>query len=89
VVFWRRRSTAPNQEIFYKPVTCLHHPGDPILIPLDSRNLHYEGELVLMIGKKAHNVSGTRGKTAPMKAGHVTEVDIEGIGVPKGPLVAG
>jgi 2-keto-4-pentenoate hydratase/2-oxohepta-3-ene-1,7-dioic acid hydratase in catechol pathway len=43
-------------EIFYKPITCLQHPDDPILIPKDSRNTHYEGELVLIIGKRASRI---------------------------------
>lgn len=56
------RPTAPNPEIFYKPVTCLQHPGEPIVIPADSKNLHYEGELVLIIGKGAKNVSKEEAK---------------------------
>src|SRR5579859_4921657 len=44
----RTPPTAP--EMFYKPVTCLQHPEDPIVIPKDSKNTHYEGELVLVIG---------------------------------------
>jgi len=43
---------APSRpELFYKPITCLQHPGDPIVIPADSKNTHYEGELVIVIGK--------------------------------------
>jgi len=44
-------------EMFYKPITCLQHPDDPILIPKDSKNTHYEGELVLVIGKRASRIS--------------------------------
>jgi 2-keto-4-pentenoate hydratase/2-oxohepta-3-ene-1,7-dioic acid hydratase in catechol pathway len=44
-------------EIFYKPITCLQHPGDPIVIPADSKNTHYEGELVIVIGKQASHVT--------------------------------
>ena len=51
----RPAPTAP--EIFYKPVSCLQHPEDPIVIPADAHNLHYEGELVLVIGKRASRVS--------------------------------
>lgn len=53
-----------NPEIFYKPITCLQHPGDPIRIPADSRNTHYEGELVIVIGKAASNVSVADAKKA-------------------------
>jgi 2-keto-4-pentenoate hydratase/2-oxohepta-3-ene-1,7-dioic acid hydratase in catechol pathway len=51
----RTPPTAP--EMFYKPITCLHNPEDPILIPKDSKNTHYEGELVLVIGKRASRIS--------------------------------
>lgn len=44
-------------ELFYKPITCLTSPGDPILLPPDAKNVHYEGELVLVIGKAARNIS--------------------------------
>lgn len=49
---------APKQpEIFYKPITCLCHPGDPIVIPRESKNTHYEGEIVVVIGKKLVNAT--------------------------------
>jgi 2-keto-4-pentenoate hydratase/2-oxohepta-3-ene-1,7-dioic acid hydratase in catechol pathway len=44
-------------EIFYKPITCLTNPEDPIVIPPGAGNVHFEGELVLVIGKAAKNVS--------------------------------
>lgn len=44
---------APAQpEVFYKPITCLQNPGGPIVIPAGAENLHYEGELVLVIGRR-------------------------------------
>jgi len=50
--------TPPSQpEIFYKPITCLQHPGDPIRIPATAKNVHYEGELVIVIGKPMARVS--------------------------------
>lgn len=51
----RKPPTAP--EIFYKPVTCIQHPGHPIVIPADAKNLHYEGELVVVIGKTVTKAS--------------------------------
>ncbi len=49
---------APSRpEIFYKPVTALQNPGDPIVIPKDARNVHYEGELVVVIGRRLRNAS--------------------------------
>lgn len=53
----RDRKPPVNPEMFYKPTTCLQHPGDSIDIPGDSKNTHYEGELVVVIGKQTRNVS--------------------------------
>ncbi len=46
-----------NPEMFYKPTSALQHPGEPIVIPPEAQNVHYEGELVLVIGRQARNVS--------------------------------
>jgi 2-keto-4-pentenoate hydratase/2-oxohepta-3-ene-1,7-dioic acid hydratase in catechol pathway len=44
--------TPPSQpEIFYKPITSLQNPGAAIRIPDGAKNVHYEGELVVVIGK--------------------------------------
>ena len=51
------RTPPPQPEIFYKPITCLTHPGDPIRIPKTAQNVHYEGELVIVIGKAMNNVN--------------------------------
>jgi 2-keto-4-pentenoate hydratase/2-oxohepta-3-ene-1,7-dioic acid hydratase in catechol pathway len=57
--------TAPvNPEIFYKPVSALQNPEDPIVIPRGAENVHFEGELVLVIGKRARNVSGGAAREA-------------------------
>ena len=45
-----------NPEIFYKPTTALQNPGDPIFIPPDSKNLHYEAEFVIVVGKNARRI---------------------------------
>jgi 2-keto-4-pentenoate hydratase/2-oxohepta-3-ene-1,7-dioic acid hydratase in catechol pathway len=44
-------------ELFYKPISCLQDPGGPIVIPHDSTDLHHEGELVLVIGKRVRHAS--------------------------------
>jgi 2-keto-4-pentenoate hydratase/2-oxohepta-3-ene-1,7-dioic acid hydratase in catechol pathway len=44
------RPAPANPEIFYKPVSSLQNPGDPIRTPLDSVNMHFEGELVVVMG---------------------------------------
>jgi 2-keto-4-pentenoate hydratase/2-oxohepta-3-ene-1,7-dioic acid hydratase in catechol pathway len=51
------RKPPANPEIFYKPITCLQNPGDPIVIPRAARNVHYEGEMVLVIGRRARNLT--------------------------------
>ena len=42
--------------IFLKPPSSLIADGDDIVYPKLSQNLHYEGELGLIIGKRARNV---------------------------------
>jgi 2-keto-4-pentenoate hydratase/2-oxohepta-3-ene-1,7-dioic acid hydratase in catechol pathway len=37
-------------EVFYKPLSALQNPSDPIKTPVDSVNLHFEGELVAVMG---------------------------------------
>lgn len=51
------RVPPPQPEIFYKPITCIQNPGDPIRIPKDAKNVHYEGELVIVIGKSLSRVN--------------------------------
>jgi 2-keto-4-pentenoate hydratase/2-oxohepta-3-ene-1,7-dioic acid hydratase in catechol pathway len=45
------RPAPAHPEIFYKPVSSIQHPGSPIVIPANAANVHYEAELVLVIGK--------------------------------------
>jgi 2-keto-4-pentenoate hydratase/2-oxohepta-3-ene-1,7-dioic acid hydratase (catechol pathway) len=56
------RPAPKNPEIFYKPVSALQDPGRPIVIPKDARNVHYEGELVIVIGRRARNVTPQQAK---------------------------
>lgn len=51
------RPVPKRPEIFYKPISCLQNPEDPIIIPRDAKNVHFEGELVGVIGKRARKVS--------------------------------
>jgi 2-keto-4-pentenoate hydratase/2-oxohepta-3-ene-1,7-dioic acid hydratase in catechol pathway len=46
------RQAPDRPEMFYKPVSALQHPGDPIIIPPDAANVHFEGELVIVIGPR-------------------------------------
>jgi len=43
--------------LFLKGMNTLSNPGDPIIYPSWTSNLHYEGELALVIGKTMHNIS--------------------------------
>ena len=43
--------------LFFKSPSSLVASGENILLPKDSTNVHFEGELVLIIGKKAKDVS--------------------------------
>ena len=51
----RQASEYPG--LFAKYPTSIIAHGDDIVMPADANNLHYEGELVIVIGKEAHNVS--------------------------------
>ena len=44
------RQAPDRPEMFYKPVSALQHPGEPIVIPAEASNVHFEGELVIVIG---------------------------------------
>jgi 2-keto-4-pentenoate hydratase/2-oxohepta-3-ene-1,7-dioic acid hydratase in catechol pathway len=43
--------------LFIKPSTAVIGPGDPIIYPPQTKNLHYEGELAIVIGKAARKVA--------------------------------
>lgn len=51
------RPKPQRPEIFYKPVSSLQDPGSPIVLPPDAANAHYEGELVLVIGRRVRQAS--------------------------------
>jgi 2-keto-4-pentenoate hydratase/2-oxohepta-3-ene-1,7-dioic acid hydratase in catechol pathway len=51
------RQPAEYPGLFAKYPTSVVGPGDSIIAPPDSKNLHYEGELVVVIGKVAKNVT--------------------------------
>lgn len=58
---WVRFGRNPPTEpvIYLKPRTCLIGPTDDILCPKFVKQLDYEGELALTIGRKCKNVSTT------------------------------
>jgi len=51
------RAPAEYPGLFAKLPTSIVGPGADIVIPADAGNVHYEGELVVVIGRTAHNVS--------------------------------
>jgi len=52
----------PNPEPFFKPPSCLQNPEDPIIIPPGAIDVHYECELVVVIGSKATRVTVEQAK---------------------------
>jgi 2-keto-4-pentenoate hydratase/2-oxohepta-3-ene-1,7-dioic acid hydratase in catechol pathway len=58
------RPQPAHPEIFYKPVSALQNPEGPIVIPRDATDLHYEGELVAVIGKQVKNASPDEARAA-------------------------
>lgn len=54
-------ATPPGFPLFFnKQTTCLTGPGDPIMSPPTSDQVDYEGELVLVIGRRCRNVTADR-----------------------------
>jgi 2-keto-4-pentenoate hydratase/2-oxohepta-3-ene-1,7-dioic acid hydratase in catechol pathway len=51
------RNLPERPEPFYKVPSSLCNPGDPIVIPPGAGETHYEGELVVVIGKTAKRVA--------------------------------
>jgi 2-keto-4-pentenoate hydratase/2-oxohepta-3-ene-1,7-dioic acid hydratase in catechol pathway len=51
------RKTPSKPEMFYKPISALQDPDGPIELPPDSEDVHYEGELVVVMGKKIRHAS--------------------------------
>jgi 2-keto-4-pentenoate hydratase/2-oxohepta-3-ene-1,7-dioic acid hydratase in catechol pathway len=58
------RPQPASPEIFYKPTTALQDPDGPIAIPRDATDLHYEGELVVVIGKHVKNATPAEARAA-------------------------
>ncbi|WP_028206481.1 fumarylacetoacetate hydrolase family protein [Paraburkholderia nodosa] len=50
------KPTPTRPVLFMKPSTTVIGPLEPIVYPVDGENVHFEGELVVIIGKEARNV---------------------------------
>lgn len=51
------RPPSKNPEVFFKPPSCLVPNGASIVIPEGTSDVHYEAEMVIVIGKRAKKVS--------------------------------
>ena len=52
------KASLPEQpDVGYRAVNALIAHAEPVVIPRDATKVHYEGELVVVIGKKAKNLS--------------------------------
>jgi 2-keto-4-pentenoate hydratase/2-oxohepta-3-ene-1,7-dioic acid hydratase in catechol pathway len=49
--------------LFIKPSTAVIGPGDDIVYPPQTANLHHEGELAIVIGKTARNVAQSEARS--------------------------
>jgi 2-keto-4-pentenoate hydratase/2-oxohepta-3-ene-1,7-dioic acid hydratase in catechol pathway len=54
----------PNPEPFYKPPRSLQDPEGPIVMPPGAKDVHFECELVIVIGKTARRLSKEQAKDA-------------------------
>jgi 2-keto-4-pentenoate hydratase/2-oxohepta-3-ene-1,7-dioic acid hydratase in catechol pathway len=45
-----------NPELFFKPPSCLISQGEAVILPQGSATVHLEGEMVIVIGRRARNV---------------------------------
>lgn len=57
------RAPAAYPGLFAKFPTSIVATGDDIVLPSDAKNAHYEGELVIVIGRRASKVSVADAKT--------------------------
>ena len=58
------RPQPAHPEMFYKPVSALQRHEGPIVLPRDSTDVHYEGELVVVIGREVKNASPEEARSA-------------------------
>jgi 2-keto-4-pentenoate hydratase/2-oxohepta-3-ene-1,7-dioic acid hydratase in catechol pathway len=58
------RAQPAHPEMFYKPVTALLDPEGEIALPRDSTDVHYEGELVVVISSRVKNASPDEARAA-------------------------
>lgn len=54
----------PEPLLFLKPSTAVIGPGDTIVLPPQSDQVDYEGELAVVIGRRARNISASEAYSA-------------------------
>ena len=55
----------PEQpEMFWKPISALQDPEGDIVIPPGAANVHFEGELAIVMGRRARSVSPEEARAA-------------------------
>lgn len=59
----QKRTPPKNPEIFYKPASALLKPEGEIRIPTGAQNVHYEGELVIVIGAETRRVQASEAES--------------------------
>ena len=55
-----KKAIPPEPLLFTKPPSAVLDPGAPILIPPAIGTVHYESEVAIVIGRRAHRVSQAR-----------------------------
>jgi 2-keto-4-pentenoate hydratase/2-oxohepta-3-ene-1,7-dioic acid hydratase in catechol pathway len=55
-----KKAIPPEPMLFLKPSTAALDPGAPILLPPGVGTVHYESELAVVIGRRAHRVPQAR-----------------------------
>jgi 2-keto-4-pentenoate hydratase/2-oxohepta-3-ene-1,7-dioic acid hydratase in catechol pathway len=63
------RPQPAHPEMFYKPVSSLQNPGDPIEIPRDATDVHSEGEMVVVVGRRLRHASADEAAAAVFGVG--------------------
>ena len=66
--------------IFLKPPSSIVRDGDPILLPPQSRQVEFEGEIGILLGERLHHASeaaAERGVRAVLAANDVTARDLQ------------
>jgi 2-keto-4-pentenoate hydratase/2-oxohepta-3-ene-1,7-dioic acid hydratase in catechol pathway len=58
------RPQPAHPEMFYKPTSALQNPDDPIVIPHDATDVHSEGEMVVVVGRKLHKAEPDEARDA-------------------------